>query len=173
MATKALALAPDGDAEGVSLEAAIEQLANLGEKDPLVIVAKLEKRYGVEWLREQGAAHASDFAADIARRILGARRRSSEVRVLPGNVVAKSEMMVASICLYDEDGLPFWKPFGEATPEDLERKAMMLDGLAIGVLRRSRWYRECAELAKAEGAKDMGHVKAELPALPDADEIEL
>ena len=120
-----------------------------------------------------GAAHASDFAADYARRILGARRRSSEVRVLPGNVVAKADMMIASICLYDEDGLPFWKPFGEATPKDLERKAKMLDSLAIGVLRRSRWYRECAELATAEGAKTMGRVKADLPALPDAEDIEL
>lgn len=60
----------------MTLESAITGLVDMGEKDPLTIVAKLEKTYGAEWLAAEVATHASDFVAALARQIIGAQRRS-------------------------------------------------------------------------------------------------
>jgi hypothetical protein len=78
------------------LSAVIEQLVNLGEKDPLTIVRKLEERHGADWLREQGALHAADFAADLARRLLGSQRRQAEVALRPGDRATSADLQIKS-----------------------------------------------------------------------------
>jgi hypothetical protein len=153
----------------VTLEEAITQLVNLGEKDPVTIVEKLLNRHGAEWLREQGAFYASDFAAEMARRMLSAGRRSSEIALRPGDQVTTAELKVRSYWVPEQG----WKPAAELTPNDLRARALFYERLAHGAMHRAVWCREVADLMEAEGAPKLGKLKAALPPLPSDGEIPL
>lgn len=149
----------------MNLEEAIASLIALGEKDPLTIVDKLSHREGEDWLREQGAAYAHDFAADVARRMLGSQRRSSEIALRTGDQVTSAELKLRSYWI-PEAG---WKPAHQLTSDDFLARASFYDRLAGASVLRARWCRDVAELMVTEGAKTLGKLKAALPPLDDDD----
>lgn len=153
----------------MTLEEAIASLIALGEKDPITIVDKLVKREGEDWLRDQGAAYAHDFASDVARRMLGSQRRSSEIALRTGDQVTSSELKLRSYWI-PELG---WKPAHELTPDDLRARASFYERLAHGAGIRAAWCRQVADLMVAEGVKTLGKLKATLPPLPDEGDLAL
>lgn len=147
----------------MNLEEAIGQLITLGEKDPLTIVEKLVHRHGKEWLDEQATLYAADFAADMARRVLGAQRRHSEVALRPGDQVTSAELKVRSYWVPEQG----WKPAKDLTATDLRARAAFYERLSHGALQRAAWCREVAALMESEGAEKLGKLKAALPPLPE------
>ncbi len=149
----------------MTLEEAITQLINLGEKDPLTIVEKLAKRHGDEWLREEAALHAHDFSADLARRLLGARRRGSEIALKPGDQVASSELKLRSYWV-PEYG---YKRASDLTADDLLVRVRFYNLLERSAAVKAAWLLEVVDLMVAEGAKTLGKLKAALPPLPSGE----
>jgi hypothetical protein len=163
--------APAGAAAAPSLDAANRQLIELGFKDPLEIARRLERTRGPEWLAGQLAMLSEDLVAEIARKELGRRRRGYELALRPGRPVAASELRLAGFWIPAEDGTPIWKAAGEVTPDDLDRRAAWYESFAIGVLRRARWCRQVAALMRHEGAAALSQLCAELPPLPEPEQL--
>lgn len=151
----------------MSLEEAIQQLVNLGESDPWEIAKKIEKRNGREWVKEALSEHAEDLIADMARRQLGAIRRRAEVALRPGDTLAEAEFKIAKTWVPGTG----WKAAGDLTSFDLLAKATWYESAAQAAAVRSAWCREVARLMEMEGAEKLSQLKAELPALPDADSV--
>lgn len=147
----------------MTLEEAIHQLVNLGEEDPSTIVRKLEKRHGAEWLRDQVAADAPRFAAELARAALGSRRRSAEVALRPGSQITSADMKVQKVWI-PEVG---WKVFASCTVDDLLARARFYDSIVVAARKRSAWFVEIVELMRVERVRTVGRLKATLPPLPD------
>lgn len=148
------------------LERAIEQLVNLGEKDPLSIARKLINRYGETWARLEVAARAEEVISDLARKKLGANRRSAEIALRPGDEISQGNMRIAKAWI---PGVG-WKVAAELTISDCIRKSNFYSVLEYAARRRADWYREVAALMEAEGAETLGKLKADLPALPEGEE---
>lgn len=149
------------------LETAIEQLVNLGEKDPLDIARKLIERNGETWARLEVAARAEDFITDLARRKLGSVRRSAEIALRPGDEISQGNMRIAKAWIPGEG----WKVAADLTASDCIKKANFYGVLSYAARRRESWYREVASLMESEGAETLGKLKADLPALPDGEDL--
>jgi hypothetical protein len=135
------------------------------------IVAKIEQLHGSEWLQAEGAAHAADFAADRARRMIGSRRREFEIALKPGDEMSQADMKMAGVWIPAVDGLPEWKKAADVTADDLDRKAGWYETFARGALKRAVWCRDVAGMMRAEGVVKLGKLKADLPPLPSEDDL--
>ena len=153
----------------MTLEEAINQMIELGEKDPLTITDKLAQRHGEEWLREQASLYAHDLAADMARHMLGSRRRGSEVALRTGDQVSSAELKLRSYWV-PEVG---YKPAHQLTADDLLARAAFYDKLESAARQRAAWCREVVDLMVAEGAKTLGKLRAALPPLPDEETLQV
>lgn len=153
----------------MTLEEAIAQLITLGYSDPGEIATQLEHRHGIEWLREQAAEHAHDFVAEMARKRLGATRRSAELALRPGDQMASAEMKIAKSWVPGGG----WKPVADLTEADLLAKATWYRGLANAAVRRASWCSTVIDLMHAEGVKTVGRLKAALPPLPPEEGLAL
>ena len=149
----------------MNLEQAIQQMIELGEKDPLEIARKIEKRYGAEWLASELSAHAEQLVAQIARQRLGAIRRSAEVALRPGDDMSQQDMKIAKVWVPDQG----WKVAAELTADDLLLKAAWYERLAGAAMTRASWCREVAEMIVGDGVTKLGRLKRPLPPLPTGD----
>lgn len=156
----------------MTLDEAIDQQVSLGQKDPLTIVAKITELHGVEWLHEQAAFLAPDFAAEIARRKLGEQRRHFEVALRPGVEISQSEMKTAGMWIPGGDeGVTVWKKAADLTSDDLRARASWYEKFAMGAVKRAHWCREVAGMMEDEGVRTLGKLKADLPQLPGPEEL--
>lgn len=153
----------------MNLEEAIQQLINVGEKDPLEIARKIGKKYDSKWLAAELTAHAEDIISGIARQRLGAMRRSAELALQPGNDNSQNQLRVAKAWI---PGVG-WKSASDLTADDLRARAEWYDGLVRASARRAEWCREVAGLMEAEGVETLGKLKAQLPALADGIDLQL
>lgn len=158
--------------ERLDLDAAIEQLVNLGEKDPLEIARKLVKRHGAEWLATELAARGEEIVAQIARQRLGANRRRAEIALRTGDELTAADLKLAKEWVPGAAGGE-WKVAADLTDADLDAKAGWYESLGRAALRRAQWCREVAGLMRDEGVKTLGKLKAHLPELPADDELVL
>ncbi len=154
-----------------SLEAAVRQLIELGFKDPLEIARRLETIHDADWLATQLVLLSEDLIAEIARKQLNQRRRGYELALRPGEPMASSNMKLVGFWIPSADGTPAWKAAGEVTPEDLDRRAAWYESFAIGVLRRAQWCRQVAALMRHEGVPMLAQLRAELPPLPEPEQL--
>ena len=153
----------------MTLEDAIAQFVNLGEKDPVVIARKLIEREDEEWLGEQLRGYAEDLIADMARRRLGSVRRSAQLALRPGDELTSAQMKIVKAWVPGLAGGE-WKRASELTPEDLDAQAKWYESLAGAVVRRAMWCRQVAAMIRSEDCGKLGKLKATLPALPDPPE---
>lgn len=147
------------------LEREIEQLVNLGEKDPLDIARKIIERHEPGWVGAELLSRAEDIIAEFARRQLGSVRRSAELMLRPGDLISEGAMRLAKIWVPGEG----WKVAAELTSSDLRKRAEWYQKFANAALKRRNWCLEVAELMEIEGAATLGALRASLPALPDDD----
>jgi len=152
----------------MNLEEAILQLIELGEKDPLVIARKLEERDTNGWLAEQMFAYREQFLSELARHRLGSQRRSSQLALRPGDVLATAELKLRSVWVPEQG----WTRAADMTVDDVDARAAYLERLSWSIGSQAAWFREAASLMRAEGAKTLGRLKASLPPLPGQDELE-
>jgi len=150
----------------MTLDEAIQQAVNLGEKDPLTIARKILAAHDNNWVATELVSLGEDILAERARKALGSVRRSAELVVRPGNMRGQTDLMLAS----------FWVPgvgykvAGDLTSSDFRARAQFYDVVERAAVRRAVWCREVADLMDAEKAKTLRKLKAELPALPEAEE---
>lgn len=149
----------------MTLDEVIQQLINLGEKDPVTIAQKVEARHGTAWISDQLAAYAMDLVAEMARLRLGAERRASEIALRPGEPITQAEMKLRAVWVPGAG----WKRANDLTADDLRAKAVFYDRLAFAARRRAEWCNEVAALMEREGAATLGRLRVELPPLPDDD----
>lgn len=152
------------------LDTAIEQLVQSGERDPLDIARKLINQHGQTWARLEVAARAEDLIADLARRKLGSVKKqgTAVVQTLrPGSEISADRLRIAKVWIPGEG----WKRAAELTVSDCLKRASFYRLLSDTAQRRAGWYQEVASLMEAEGAKTLGQLKAELPALPTHEEL--
>lgn len=147
----------------MDLDEAIAQLVNLGEKDPLTIARKLASDHGEEWVRDELLARSEDLLALLARAVLGSQRRSAEMALQPGNIVATSELKLRSYWVPDEG----WKRANELTRDDLLARAHWYDLIAHASSKRAAWLRRVVDLMDKQGVSTLGDVHGELPPLDD------
>lgn len=156
--------------EGMTLELAIQQMINLGERDPLDIAKKLEIRYGVNWVNEQLALYSEDILATFARERLNTLRRTSELALRPGDAHSQAEIMIRKFWVPGEG----WKQAGELTISDLEARAGWYDKFAFAAMRRAAWLREVANMMREDNVSFLKELERELPALPEnAEELDV
>ncbi len=149
----------------MTLEEAIVQLIELGEKDPLDIARKLEHRHGLEWLSEELVSHREEIAAEFARQVLGRRRRASALPAVIEGTTTKREVMLASIFIPGEG----WKALGDCTAEDLAAREQFYLKAAGSMVRWASWCRDCIEQMRDQGVEKLGRLKGPLPQLPEAE----
>jgi hypothetical protein len=146
----------------------VAQMVNLGHSDPLEIAQTLIDR-NREDLVDLLMPWAEDFIRDMARRQLGAVRRSAELQLRPGDQLASSQLKIAKAWV---PGLGY-KVAAQLTVDDLEARASWYENFAHASLRRAVWCREVAGLMRGEGARTLGKLKVALPPLPDSEIAEL
>ena len=151
------------------LDDAIEQLVVLGERDPLDIARKIIDRNGEDWVSKELLDLAEDIIAIYARAKLGARRRSAEVALYPGDYVSEGRMKTAKFWV---PGFG-WKVFADATAEDLRLKSAWIANFRNALARRELWYLQVADLLEEQDVVTVGQLDVPLPALPDSDSEEL
>lgn len=147
----------------MTLDEAIAQMVNLGESDPLTIARKIVEKNDKQWLAKELVAHSDDFISEMARRQLGAVRRSAELALRPGDQLSSAEMKIAKRWI---PGVG-WTRVADLTIDDLEKLAAWYAKLANASLKRTHWCREVVVLMKAEGVETLGKLQAALPPLPD------
>lgn len=149
----------------LSLEAAIEQLINLGENDPVTIAQKLAHQHGGDWVARELAAHWEDILAEIARQRLGSLRRSAietiGVRARQGSVT-KREAVLATLYVPKVGYIKL----GDATTDDLLEAAAYRRRLANGLIRWSDWLESLAALLSEQGVGRVRELRGALPDLP-------
>lgn len=148
----------------MTLEAAIAQLIELGENDPLDIARKLEHRHGLDWLTGELASHREEIVAEIARQVLGRRRRSAALPAVIEQTGTKREIMLAPIFIPGEG----WKSLGDCTAADLVAREQFYLKAAGAMVRWASWCRECVEAMRAQGVTKLGKLTGPLPQLPEA-----
>lgn len=151
----------------MTLEEQINQLVNLGWKDPLEIAKKIVKDRDKRWLASELMALAEDIIAERSRHALGNVRRGAEIALRPGESRSQQEIKISS----------FWvpgfghKPGGDLTPDDLRLRASFYDRLSFAAVRRASWCRDVAAMMDSQGAKRLRDFKGELPPLPGEDDL--
>jgi hypothetical protein len=153
----------------MTLEEAIDQLINVGEGDPLTIARKVNNAHDAAWLKDELLAHSEDLIAEIARRKLGAIRRSAEIALRPGDQHTQADLMIVKAWVPGEG----WKRAADLTPTDCRKRAGFYDVISAAANRRSAWFREIADMMDADNVKTLGGLKRDLPALPADDLLEL
>lgn len=153
--------------EGIDLEAQIEILVNLGERDPLNIMRKLIERYGHQWAEAEVALRAEDFITDLARRRLGSTRRRAELELVSGNELSAAHLRLAKFWIPNQG----WKQAVELTASDLRARADWYHVFALAARRREAWCREVADLMDYEGVATLGDLQTPLPVLPSNEEV--
>lgn len=151
----------------MTLDEAIAQQIELGQKDPLEIARQVEKLHGSEWLAAELSAHAEQLVAQIARQRLGSIRRSAEVALRPGDDMSQQEMKIAKVWVPEQG----WKVAADLTADDLLTKAAWYERLSGAAMQRASWCREVADMIVADGVAKLGRLKRPLPPLP-AGELE-
>ena len=126
---------------------------------------------GEEWLNAEIIARRDDFIYSIAQVRDRATTRSVERVLRPGDPRIQSELLLAKINVPTEDGSWIRIRYADATIEDLERRAAFDRGLAVGILRHAVWCEDCVALMRSQGARTLGEVEGDLPALPSADDV--
>lgn len=150
----------------MTLDEAIAQLIELGEKDPLTIARKIEERHGKDWLLNEIAARVEDYVSDLARRRLSGQRRSAEVALRAGDEVSSSELKIKSFWIPNEG----WIRASDLSATHLRARALWEENLMGAIARRVAWLRDVADLMETEGVKKLGQLKKTLPALPELEE---
>jgi len=148
------------------LDDAIEQLVVLGERDPLDIARKIIDRNGEDWVSKELLSLAEDIIAIFARTKLGARRRSAEVALYPGDYVSEGRMKLAKFWV---PGIG-WKQVAELNADDLRAKAEWYANFRRAAARREIWCLRTADLLDEQGVTTIGQLEVDLPALPDIEE---
>ncbi len=153
----------------MTLEEAISQLVSLGQKDPLTIARKVIEKNDKHWLAVELTSLAEDVIAEMARKLLGSQRRSSERALTPGGgPMASAELKLRSFWV-PEVG---YKKAADLTSGDLRARASWYDQMSVAALRRASWCREVADMVDAEGVETLGKLRKDLPALPEEGDIE-
>jgi hypothetical protein len=164
------------DTDHPDLEAAIQQLIHLGEKDPLTIARKLKKRFGEKWLLGELLARDEEILAEIARHRLGSRRRGAQLATVVRSTKAQSELLLSPVWIpVTKEGEGGWKSLGDVTASDLRELAIYHARLSAAADRMSQWCIECAKLMEQHNAQRLSDVRADLPVLadlPDRAELE-
>jgi hypothetical protein len=143
----------------VTLRDAIQQLVNLGEKDPREILEKLRDRNGDEWLRDEVAELAEEFVLEIARQELGRRRRASEIsRVVQGDNTT-GEIKIQSKWI----PVVGYKAIGDLTVADCRAVADHYRQLEHAAGTRFRAYNALANLMEEQGVSLVREVRGVLP----------
>lgn len=152
----------------MTIDEAIEQLIHVGEKDPLTIARRIEQEYGEQdWLAQELIGRTEEILAEWARRRLGSVRRSAEIALRPGDSRSQGDLQLAGFWIPGEG----WKRAADVTAADLRTRAHFYDLLSLASQRRATWCREVADMMDSEGAEKLGGLKAELPPLPDVEEL--
>lgn len=154
----------------MTLEEAIAQRINLGDKDPLTIARKIIENHDDEWLVEELTGLAEDLIAEMSRRRLGDQRRRAEVALRPGDPVSTGELKLRSVWVPGESGGD-WKRAADVTAEDAEAKARWYLGLARAAQRRAMWWLDVAGMIRADGVANLGALKRDLPVLPGDEDL--
>lgn len=155
--------------ERPDLDRAIEQLINLGERDPQSLTDKLLKQHDEEWVREELYLRREDFITDLARTRMRAIARADELALIPNDPVKSSELQIKRFWIPNEG----WKRGSDLTPGDLDARAAWYENFAKASLRRAQWLRNVAQKLRDAGAETLGDYKEPLPPLPADDELEL
>lgn len=150
----------------MTLHEAIEQLIALGENDPHEITAKIRSRYDEKWLGLELLRMADDLLPDVARHVIGARRRSAQslARVA---TLDRRDVMLQSAWL---PGLG-WIEFGKFTVEHWELLASRYRKGASALNRYADWCQSNAALMVEQRVDEFRKVKGALPALPPAEAV--
>lgn len=145
----------------MTLQEAIEQAINLGEKDPRAIAATLRKRYDDKWLASELMQIADDVISGEARKILSGERRSSQSLGKIGSL-PKRDLMLQAAWL---PGLG-WIEFGKFTTANFETLALQYRKGAAALSRYAEWCEASAALMREQEVAEFRQVKGQLPALP-------
>lgn len=151
------------------LDDAVQQEVILGEKDPIDIARKIIDRNGTHWVGEELLALAEDLIAQMARSALGNARRSAEIALRPGDYVAENRMRIAKLWIPGYG----YKVISECNAADLREKAAWYRKARIALAKREEWLLTTADLLDAEGVATIGQLQAQLPALPEEDQLVL
>lgn len=152
----------------MTLEDAVVQQIELGEKDPGEIARKVEHLFGRDWLAAELLAHAEGFVSEIARQRLGAARRAAVVRIEPRTLADMAEVKTKSVWIPDllAPGVGGHKRMAECTADDFDHRASWLERLASSVTVQADWFRDLAARMRDEGARTFKGYRGELPTLP-------
>lgn len=149
----------------MNLEEAISQLIDLGEKDPIELARTLGKRYDDKWLAAELLAHSETIVAEMARQLLGSRRRSLTLPAVLKASATKRDVMLAAIFIPGEG----WKALGDCTAEDLASREQFYLRAASSMVAWASWCRACIEAMREQGVAELSKLKGELPELPEAE----
>lgn len=125
----------------MTLHEAIEQLVNLGEKDPHEIAKKLRERHGDRWMSQQAALLADDVATNLARQMLGSRRRTAQLVVPAPQRGSWGELLLTAKWVPNVG----WKRIGDLTADDCSAVASHYRVLTLTASRQAPsggWQRE-------------------------------
>lgn len=155
------------------MEQAIQQMINLGVKDPLEGARKCVDLYGVRWVAEELAANWEPFIAEAFRQALGNQRRAAIVsigdRARRGGKVAKREAVLCSMFIPSKGYIAL----GDATAEDLAEAAAYRRKMADGLHRWADFYESVQALVVDQGVARVRDVRGSLPELPSGGRGEL
>lgn len=147
----------------MTLEDAIQQIIDQGEKDPSSVAQAVIASHDKDWIGGQLAEMADEILVDYARRHLNANRRSAE-----GGLARKSEAATAVLKVrrvwVPENG---WKRYEDITAVDLRARAEWYRRFAKASLRRAAWCDDVAELLDSQKARTIGDLSVPVPPLPD------
>ncbi len=156
-----------------SLDSAIAQLLNLGERDPLTIARKLLDLRGGDWIADQLAAHWEEIITEIARQRIGSERRSTITSLSEfarkGKSAPKREVVLLTIYTPSRGYIAI----GDATDADLAEAATLRRKLAEGLFRWADYFDALREQLQAQGVQRVRDLKGSLPELPRPDLAEI
>lgn len=138
------------------LREAVEQLANLGEKDPYEIADKLIRRNGDAWAVE--VIDARSVIASEAKYVLGLRRRGAEARATSHLDVADqvAEVQLQSIWI---DGKGYVRE-ADLTSEDCRIRAEHHRKLALWNQQKAEQYDRFADAMDVAQVERLGDLIA-------------
>jgi hypothetical protein len=147
----------------VTLREAIEQAISLGESDPVAIAHQIVLRHGVETVLSE--VDPVEYAADIARGVLGSRRRAGIRSLAHVDTAHKRDLMLDVKWL---PGLGYVK-LGDCSADDFDLAAATYEKAAGTLSRYAVWCRAQSALIREQGVEKYRQVKGALPALEPAE----
>lgn len=149
----------------MTLQEAIEQLVNLGSSDPKEIAAQVRQRYDDKWLSLELLNSADIILPDLARHVIGNRRRSS-LALSKVSGFDKRDVMLQAAWL---PGIG-WMEFGKFTVEHWTALGGRYRNGAAALTRYAEWCESNAALMHTQNVAEFRQVKGALPALPPIEE---